>query len=68
LRGATQVDVPQFAAAQNQVINPSDIGGYIGQAYQNQLDAYKAKLGSKNAVLGGLFGLGSAGIQSYFGK
>lgn len=64
LRGATQVDVPQFQAAQNSVTNPADIAGYMGQNYQNQLQAYQQKLASRNAVLSGLFGLGSAAIGS----
>ena len=68
LRGATQVDVPQFEAAQNSVTNPADIGGYMGQNYQNQLAAYQAKMASKNSVLSGLMGLGSSAISSYLGK
>lgn len=67
LRGATQVDVPQFSAAQNSVTNPADIGGYMGQNFQNQMGIYNAKLNSRNALLGGLMGLGAAGITSYFG-
>lgn len=67
LRGATQVDVPQFEAAQNSVTNPADIGGYMGQAYQNQLQAYQSKMASRNAVLSGLFGLGSAGLTGGLG-
>ena len=67
LRGQTQVDVPQFAAAQNSTTDPANIAGYMGQNYANQLDAYKARMASRNAVLSGLFGLGSAGITAGFG-
>ncbi len=65
LRGATQVDVPQFQAAQNSVTNPADIGGYMGDNYANLLDAYKAKQASRNAVISGLFGLGSSAIGAF---
>jgi hypothetical protein len=67
LRGSTQVDVPQFSSAQNSVTNPADIAGYIGQNYANQLGVYNAKMNSRNALLGGLFGLGSAAIGAYGG-
>jgi hypothetical protein len=62
LRGSTQVNVPQFAAAQNSTTDPADIGGYIGQNYQNQLAAWKQKQANVGGVMSGLFGLGSAAL------
>lgn len=62
LRGSTQVDVPQFSAAQNSTTNPANIGGYIGQNYQNKLAAWQQKQQALGGVMNGLFGLGSAYI------
>jgi hypothetical protein len=55
-------DLPQFQGMAQVGTQPADIAGAIGQQYQGQLDAYNAKMNTRNAMLGGLFGLGGSAI------
>lgn len=63
VRGMTgSAELPQFQGPAQVGVGPADIQGAIGQQYQGQMDAYNAKVQQRNALLGGLFGLGGAAI------
>jgi len=59
----TQVGLPQFSAPLNQYGIPgTDYAGIVNNNYAQQMNAYNQQLASRNAALGGLFGLGGAAI------
>lgn len=60
LLSGAQVSAPQFSAPYQQAVAPADISGLIGQNYQG-------KVSQNNAMMSGLFGLGSAGLTGMFG-
>jgi len=60
LMGMGQVTVPQFQPFSRQGINAAQPGQYMSDAYQNQLQ-------SSNAMMSGLFGLGSSLVGGGFG-
>jgi len=41
-------------------VSDTDVAGITQNGYNNQMAAYQQKMGSRNALLGGLFGLGGA--------
>lgn len=55
--------VPGYAA--NAQVAPAPVYGAAQAAGQYGTDVYNAGVGSQNALMGGLFGLGSAGIGAY---
>jgi hypothetical protein len=65
LRSSSQVDMPQFEGAANVNSANTDVSGNMWNAYQAQLDRYNAQQAQSNAIMSGLFGLGSAGIGAW---
>lgn len=70
LRSASQVNVPQFANAQNAQSANTDVAGNVWNAYNANSQAAQLKASAQNGLMNGLFGLGSAalGNSSLFGK
>jgi hypothetical protein len=65
LLGGSQVGTPQFGGQPNQPQLPTvDYSGLVNQNYQNQLGAYNTQMQQRQGILGGLFGLGAAGIMA----
>ena len=58
----SQVQQPGFVNAPQGQINPADLTGATYASYQGEMDAYRQNQATQNAMMGGLFGLGSAGI------
>ena len=66
----TGVQTPQFSQVAQTQVAPTDVSGNYWNAYQGQLAQQQMQQKSSDAAMGGLFGLGSAGISgaaSYFG-
>jgi hypothetical protein len=65
LISGTQVGVPTFGAPTNQPQLPTvDYAGLVQSDYQNKMAAYQAQQQQRQGLLGGLFGLGAAGIMA----
>lgn len=68
----TQVQQPSFVNAPQVQINPADVMGATYNSYAGQMNAYNQQLANQSAMLqglmGGLFGLGSAGLGAYLGR
>lgn len=60
LRSAAQVNAPQFQNAQNAQSQATDVAGNQYRSYQGQLDIWNAQQQQQNALMSGLFGLGSS--------
>lgn len=60
IRGATQVQSPNFQSPGQVGMAPTDVAGNIWNAYQGNMNAYNSRQASNNALWGGLFGLGAA--------
>lgn len=58
LMSGSQVSMPQFVNTPQTQLAGTDYQGAVYQSYQGQMDAYKQKVASQNAMMGGLFGLG----------
>ncbi len=67
IRSATAVDIPQFEGASNQGAEGTDVAGNIWNNYNGRLNIYNAKQQSRNALLGGLMGLGGSVGSAYMG-
>lgn len=65
LLGTGQVQMPNFNVAGGPQVPTTDYGGMVGQNYNNQLQAWQARMAQNpmNGIMGGLFGLGQAGIM-----
>jgi hypothetical protein len=64
------VQQPQFSQVAQTQVAPTDVSGNYWNQYQGQLAQQQMQQKSSDAAMGGLFGLGSAGISgaaSYFG-
>lgn len=57
--------VPGYSGTASASAAPADISSYMNNAYQSQLAGYNANVQSQNQMMGGLFGLGSAGMLAY---
>jgi hypothetical protein len=66
LMSGSQVQTPQFGIAQSAMIPTTDYAGIRQQGFQNQQANYQQQNANYQAMLGGLFGLGSAGITGGF--
>jgi hypothetical protein len=66
LMSGSQVATPQFGIAQSAMIPTTDFAGIQQQGFQNQQANYQQQNANYQAMLGGLFGLGSAGITAGF--
>lgn len=65
LRTGTQVGAPQFAGVPTSSQANTDVAGITQNAYNQQLSAWQAEQQSNNAMMGGIFGLGAAGITKW---
>ena len=63
-----QVSQPNFMATPQQQIATTDVAGIINTNYQQQLAAAQAQNAGTSSILGGLFGLGAAGIYKWSDK
>lgn len=57
--------VPGFSGTSQSAASPADISGLYNNQYQSRLAGYNAGQSSSNQLMGGLFGLGSAGLLAY---
>ena len=64
LMSGSQVATPQFGIAQSAMIPTTDYAGIRQQGFNNQQANYQQQNANYQAMLGGLFGLGSAGITA----
>lgn len=62
LLNGTQVATPQFNQASPAGIPTTDYAGLVNNNFNQQLQNYQIAQANRQAALGGLFGLGSAGI------
>jgi hypothetical protein len=65
LMSGAQVQQPNFVNTPTTQIQPTDVAGPIYQNYQGALNQYGQQVGSRNAAMGGLFGLAGAGLGGY---
>lgn len=64
LLSGSQVQSPQLQGANIQGIPTTDNAGLINTNYQQKLAAWQQQVAQQNGILGGLFGLGAAGIMA----
>ncbi|MCP2134601.1 hypothetical protein J2S28_001653 [Rhizobium sp. SLBN-94] len=65
LMSGSQVQMPTFGAGTNQPSLPTvDYAGLVDRNYQSQLGQYQSQMAQRQGILGGLFGLGAAGIMA----
>lgn len=57
LMSGSQVSMPNFVNTPQSQVGGTDYQGAVYNSYQGQMDAYKQKVASNNAMMGGLFGL-----------
>ena len=62
LLSGSQVSNPNVQMNAQQGMATTDIGGLINQNYGQQQQNYQNELSQSNALMGGLFGLGSSAI------
>ena len=60
LLSGSQVSQPNYVNTPNQNIATTDYAGLINQDYQNRMSNYNAQMAQRGAMMGGLFGIGSA--------
>lgn len=60
LMSGTQPSLPQFQGMNPSSAAPTNVLGAYNSAYQGQLNAYNAQVGSANSATSGLFGLGGS--------
>ena len=63
LLSGSQVQNPGLSMARPTGAATTDVGGLINQNYGQQMQNYNTQMAGRNNILGGLFGLGSAGIM-----
>lgn len=64
LLGGGQVTMPSFGATNNPNLPTVDYAGLVNQNFDQQLGIYNQKMQQQQGILGGLFGLGAAGIKA----
>ena len=65
LLGTGQVSTPQFAPPPQTGVAPTDVTGPVYAAHNAQMQAWNQRQQSRNAMLGGLFGLGGAALGGW---
>ena len=65
LLGTGQVQSPNFMQTGGGQIAGTDYAGLVGQNYNQRLQAWQQNQSNSNSLMGGLFGLGSAGIMAF---
>ncbi len=64
LLSGSQIQNPNFVNTPTSNIPTVDYAGLVQQNYANQMQAYQQKQAQSQSLLGGLFGLGAAGIMA----
>jgi len=64
LTGGSQVQMPQFQSTPQTGMAPTDVTGPANTAWQGQMAGWNAANQSRNAMTGGLFGLGGSAITA----
>lgn len=64
LMSGSQVSQPGYVTTPQSSVAPVDYTGLVQSNYNAQMDAYKTQVGQGNAMMGGLFGLGSSAIRA----
>ena len=62
LLSGSQVSQPRFAQTPGVNIPTTDFAGLAGQQYAGQMAGYQQQMAGRNSLIGGLFGLGAAGL------
>lgn len=62
LMSGSQVQAPNFSQYQPQGMPTVDYAGLVNQNYAQQQGNYQQQMAQRNGLVGGLFGLGAAGI------
>ena len=65
LMSGGQVSGPTWNNTGQTGINPADYQGAVRDKYNSQMQQYNAEMQSSNAMMGGLFGLASAGLGGW---
>jgi len=65
LMSGSQVSQPNFGATPQTTIPTTDTAGLINNQFSQQQQQYQTGVSQQNALLGGLFGLGAAGVYKY---
>lgn len=65
LLSGSQVSQPQFVNASMPQIPTTDYAGLVNANYGQQMNQYGHKMNAHNQLIGGLFGLGAAGIRGF---
>ncbi len=65
LMSGSQVQQPSFANTPNTGVAPTDVAGITQNAYQNSLVPWQSQNQYNQALMGGLFGLGGAGLGGF---
>jgi hypothetical protein len=68
LMSGSQVSNPTFGATPQTTIPTTDTAGIINTNFNQQQAQYQTQLQQQNALMGGLFGLGAAGVYKYSDK
>lgn len=68
LLSGSQVSQPNFIPTNMPTIPTTDVAGLINTNYQQQQQNYQSGVQQQNALMGGLFGLGAAGVYKYSDK
>lgn len=64
LLSGSQVSQPNFVNSQQPQIPTTDVAGLINKNYDQKLGIYNQQMAQSQNLLGGLFGLGAAGIKA----
>jgi hypothetical protein len=65
LMSGSQVSNPSFQNTNEPTIPTTDTAGIINQSYAQQQQAYQSQMQQYNQIMGGMFGLGAAGVYKY---
>ena len=65
LLSGSQVSQPNFINTREPTIPTTDTAGIINSNFNQQQQNYQTQLQQQNALMGGLFGLGAAGVYKY---
>lgn len=65
LMSGSQVSQPNFGATPTTTIPTTDNASLINQNFAQQQQNYQSEMQQRNALLGGLFGLGAAGVYKF---
>ncbi len=62
LLSQSQVNTPNYQTYQPGQVQTTDVAGLVNSNFGQQMQNYQTRVGQQNALYGGLFGLGSAGL------